>query len=316
MASDDRLQLYPHVGNRLPLNAQVHEVITDDGIRLRAMTAGHATAKGTVVVLNGRTDFLERYFEIADELVSRGFVFASFDWRGQGGSQRLRKDRMRGFVSSFGKYDKDLAAVMAKLVTQKCPAPYYALAHSTGGNILLRSLQEPTVFKKAVVTAPLLDFNFGPWPRSLAKSLAWLAVIVGLGWMYLPGLSRGPMLRHEFEGNPLTSDRHRWDRDITTVEMFPQITIGGPTFSWFRAALSSVAKLKSWPRAQLISCPALIVAASKEMVVDPKAAREFSERVPGVSFVQIKGSMHEILIEQDRYRQEFWAAFDSYINGA
>ncbi len=314
MVSSDALQLYPHAGNRLPKNAEVHDVVTDDGILLRAMTAGEAGSKGTVVVLNGRTDFMERYFETADDLISRGFVFASFDWRGQGGSQRLRRDRMRGYVSSFGKYDRDLNAVIAKLVKQKCPAPYYALAHSTGANILLRSLRGQTPFSKVVVTAPLLDFIFKPWPRGIAKALAWLAVLTGLGWMYLPGRSRGPMLRNEFDNNPLTSDRARWDRDSTTLEKFPQIATGGPTFSWFRAALSSVARLKKWPRSKLIACPVLIVAAGRELVVDPKAAREFSEQVPGVSFVQIKGAMHEILMEQDRYRQEFWAAFDSYLS--
>jgi lysophospholipase len=313
MAPGDPLQLYPHAGNHLPHNAEVCEITTADGIRLRAMTAGTAGSKGTVVVLNGRTDFLERYFETAEDLIARGFVFVSFDWRGQGGSQRLLKDRMRGYVTSFRKYDKDLEAVMTELVVRKCPAPYFALAHSTGGNVLLRSLREPTLFSRAVVTSPLLDFIYRPWPRKIAKVLAWVFVLSGFGWMYLPGRKRGPLLRKEFDGNPLTSDPGRWDRDITTTEKFPQLCVGGPTFSWFRAALSSVATLKSWSRSRLISCPVLIVAPSREHVVDPKAARDFSERVPGVSFVQISGSLHEILMEKDRYRQEFWAAFDSFL---
>jgi lysophospholipase len=304
MAAGDPLQLYPHAGNRLPRHAKVHEIVTKDGVRLRAMTAGEAGPKGTVVLLNGRTECLERYFETADEIVSRGFTYASFDWRGQGGSQRLRSDPLRGYVSSFGRYDRDLQAVMTQLVIQHCPAPYYALAHSTGGLVLLRSLRKPSWFSKVVVTSPLIDFIYKPWPRG---------VVTGLGWLYLPGRKSGPLQRSEFEGNPLTSDRARWDRDITTLERFPQLALGGPTFAWFRAAFSSMRALKTWPRTTLIACPVLIVAASKEFVVDPKAARAFSEQVPGVSFMQISGAMHEILMERDVYRKQFWAAFDSYL---
>ena len=41
------------------------------------------------VLLNGQTEFLEKYFEVIDELRGRGFAVAALDWRGQGGSGRL-----------------------------------------------------------------------------------------------------------------------------------------------------------------------------------------------------------------------------------
>ena len=44
---------------------------------------------GTCVLLNGQTEFIEKYFEVIDELRGRGFAVATMDWRGQGGSGRM-----------------------------------------------------------------------------------------------------------------------------------------------------------------------------------------------------------------------------------
>jgi lysophospholipase len=37
--------------------------------------------------------------------------------------------------------------------------------------------------------------------------------------------------------------------------------------------------------------------------------------VPGITFLQIAGSRHEIMMERDEFRKPFLAAFDSFISG-
>ncbi len=312
MSVFDTAQLYPHSSNRLPSNARCQFVESVDRMKIRVMTAGRDVPRGTVVVLPGRGDFIERYFETTQELIKRGFMVVCFDWRGQGGSQRLVRDRKRGYVKRFRHYDEDLNAVMTQIVAQ-CPAPYLGLGHSTGGHMLLRAVKEQSMFSRVVVISPLLDFNFGSWPRSVAVVLAHVVTGVGLGRMFLPGYRRGPMTRSEFPNNVLTSDQARWDRDMTTLEQFPELGVGGPTFAWFRAALISINRLKGWSRQELIACPTLIITAGQEQVVDPHAAREFCSRVAGASFMQIAGSRHEILMEKAEIRDQFWAAFDSFV---
>ncbi len=71
-------------------------VVTSDGIVLRAMSARVANSRGTVVILGGRADFMERYFETARDLMDMGYCVASVDLRGQGGSQRLTRNPMQG----------------------------------------------------------------------------------------------------------------------------------------------------------------------------------------------------------------------------
>ncbi len=69
------------------------------------------------VLLNGQTEFIEKYFEMIDELRGRGFAVATMDWRGQGGSSRMTKDSRKSFVGDFCEYDQDLDTLMNWIVT-------------------------------------------------------------------------------------------------------------------------------------------------------------------------------------------------------
>ncbi len=69
--------------------------ITAVGATLRAArfdAAPDVPARGTCILLNGQTEFIEKYFEVIDELRGRGFAVATMDWRGQGGSGRMTQD--------------------------------------------------------------------------------------------------------------------------------------------------------------------------------------------------------------------------------
>jgi lysophospholipase len=307
------MKLYPTLENRLPEGALCHDVVTSDGFHLRAMTVRQHRAKATIFVLNGRAEYVERYFETIGELAQRGYAVISFDWRGQGGSQRVLTDHMRGYIRSFADYDKDLAAVIGLAERLDFPEPHFALAHSTGGNILLRSLREKKWFKRAVITAPLLGLHFGNWPNTVVKLLTFATRLFALGWVYLPGYGRGPFKREEFPDNPLTSDRGRWNRDIATLEQHPELGIGGPTYGWLGATLKSIAELYNWPKKQGPTCPTMIIIAGRDAVVNSMDTREFVAKVPGFTLLSIDESRHEILMENNIIRQRFWAAFDTFM---
>jgi lysophospholipase len=307
------MKIFATVENPAPDGAVCHDVIASDGVHIRAIVARPFKAAATIFVLNGRADFSERYFETLKELMVRGFAVVTFDWRGQGGSQRLLRDPMRSYVKNFADYDKDLEAVVELARRLDFPEPFYALAHSTGGHNLLRALREKTYFERAIVSAPLLGLHFRGWPKPVVHILNFLTKISFLDWLYLPGLPRGPMKRSQFEGNPLTSDRVRWNRDMTTIENFPQLSLGAPTFGWLRATLKSLAELHRWPKKSGPTCPTMIIMAGQDKVVNNAGTRHFAERVPGISLLTIASSRHEILMENNQIREKFWAAFDSFM---
>jgi lysophospholipase len=290
-------------------------VRTRVGVLLRAMRAPLAGARGTVVVMGGRGDYMERYFETMRDMMARGFAVASFDFRGQGGSQRLLRNRWRGHIRSFRDFDEDLRAVMAGVVEPHCPKPYVAIAHSTGGNVLLRNLRQHDWFARAAVLAPLLGIHYGNWPRPAVRMLLFLAAATGLGWMFLPGHKRGPLRRDEFPGNPLSSDIARWRRDSGVLEAVPALGLGGATFAWLRAARASIAALQRIGPKDRLTCPVLLVVAGLDSVVDTEAMRRFARKAPGVSLVTIAESLHEVLFERDAVRDQFLAAFDRFVEG-
>ncbi len=57
------------------------------------------------------------------DLSERGFAVVTFDWRGQGGSHRLLKDRQRGYVRSFDDYSDDLDLILNQIALPDCPHP-------------------------------------------------------------------------------------------------------------------------------------------------------------------------------------------------
>lgn len=302
--------LHPTPENPLPPGAEGLELVTRDGLRLRAMRAVPPGARGTFVVLGGRGDFMERYFETARDLMARGFAVAAVDMRGQGGSERPRRQPFRDRTRSFAGFDEDVRTLMDDLVIPSCPPPYLALGHSTGAHVLLRVLRQHAWFERAVLVSPLIEILYGPWPKPMATLLVNAMWLAGLSDRFLPGVRKMPMGRDDFPDNPLTSDRRRWNRDSATLEIAPQLGLGGPTFGWLRAARKSIAGID---RMNKPKAPVLIVAAGADRVVGNEGIRRLARRVPGVALTFIPDSLHEILGERDEVRRQFLAALDSFL---
>jgi lysophospholipase len=307
------MELASTLDNPIPGGAVCSQVKTSDGFELRAMVARVSRSRGTVIILGGRADFIERYFETMQDLMSRGFCVASLDLRGQGGSQRLTRNPLRGHIDRFEQYDEDVRSFMTQVVLPDCPPPYYAIAHSTGGNVILRALRHRNWFKKCVLVSPLLGLRYGAWPLPVVRLLTFLATHLGLGWAYLPGQRHTPLGRGDFAGNPLTSDQRRWNRDCGVLESVPALGVGGPTYGWLRAAMKSIDLLSKLKAARELRCPVLIVAAGRDLVVDIEASYRMARSLPGISMVVIPEALHEIMLESDEVRAQFLAAFDAFV---
>jgi len=307
------MQLHLTADNPAPPGAVCQSVASTGGVYVRAMYALVDNPRGTVVLMGGRGDFMERYFETMRDLMALGFAVASFDFRGQGGSDRLLDDTRRGHIRDFRHLEEDLESVMSAIVEPYCPAPYYGLGHSTGGGVLLLALRHMKSFQRAAVIAPLVGLDYQGWPRPLVWALVTLFNGLGLGWTFLPGYRRGPLGRKDFPGNPLTSYQTRWDRDSGILEENPALGTGGPTFAWLKAARRGTKALAALSQKYHLTCPVMIVAAGKERVVSMDAMRRFAARVPHVSLVVIRESLHEVLAETDEVRNQFLAAFDAFI---
>ena len=291
-------------------------VKTPDGVNLRfARWEPPPGRKGTVVVLQGRTEFIEKYFETVRDLRARGFAVATFDWRGQGLSDRTLSDRRKGYVRNFSQYTTDLDAVMEQVVLPDCPPPIFALGHSMGGAIAIRACHDGSRwFERVVLSAPMIALPPGPL-RRVAGPLARVMRAIGRGGAYVPTGNATAAGKEDFVGNLVTSDPVRFARNAAVLEEEPALGIGSPTIAWVDAALRLMKRFAAPGYAGHIRQPILLVAAGRDEVVSTPAIETFGMNLLAGRHLILAGSKHEILQEQDHYRSQFWAAFDAFVPG-
>ena len=147
--------------NPVPNGAVAGTFNARGGIRIR-YARWDTTAErriGTICLFQGRAEFIEKYFETITDLRRRGFAVATMDWRCQGGSSRLLKNPAKGHAENFSQFDNDIRQFMVEIVLPDCPPPYYCLAHSMGGNLVLQLAQTKVCWwDRIVLTAPQIQF--------------------------------------------------------------------------------------------------------------------------------------------------------------
>ena len=289
---------------------------TSDRVALRYATFPKTGGppRGTICLLHGRTEFIEKYFETIADFQLRGFSVATFDWRGQGGSQRLIGNRRLGYVDSFDDYWTDLKSFHSTVLLPDCPPPYHLVAHSMGGLVALQAgIRDRMMFERIFMSSPMIGLNtpgFGPtgW-----ANLFDLLSLVGLGQLPVGRRDDKPGSKMSFAGNPITSDVARFSRMVDILRARPDLEIGKPTVRWSAAALRAMARaaMDDFPGA--IRIPVLMLAAARDEVVSTSATEQLGLRMRTGHHVVIPNARHELFMESDAIRAQVLAAFDAFI---
>lgn len=288
---------------------------TPDGAQLRVATfpaPRQDAQRGTVFLTSGRSEFIEKYFEVIQDLQNRDFNVVTMDWRGQGLSSRLLPVSEKGHITTFETYTADLRFVMDQVVRPKYKTPYLLMTHSMGGVPALQVLAEDnTDFIAAVLSAPMTRLFNAMAMRLFARALSRSAVKVGASRQSIPGVKEHSL---EFDGNILTSDpiRHKRFRELQAAA--PNATIGSPTYGWMKAATDAIDKIHDTQYMKNLHTPVLIVSAENDQLIDSTDHNLLANNNTNIHCLTINNAFHEILMEQDIYRNEFWAAFDDFID--
>jgi lysophospholipase len=302
--------------NPVPEGAVTGMLTTRDGVSIRyARWHPPPGRKGTVCLFQGRAEFIEKYFETVRELRNHGFAVATLDWRGQGGSQRALSDPRKGHVGDFSEYEIDAETFMTQIVLPDCPPPLFAIGHSMGGSVMLRLARRGNRwFDRIVLSAPLIRLagaRGSSYPRVAVKTMR----LAGMGSAYVPGGSSTPIAVGPFINNNATSDPVRYARTKAVLEAAPGLGIGSPTVSWLDAAYRAMAEFANPAFAGKIRQPLMLIAAGRDQVVSTAAIEEIAIRLRAGSHLIVAGSRHELMMEQDSYRGQFWAAFNAFVPG-
>ncbi|KCV80925.1 hypothetical protein ATO10_14779 [Actibacterium atlanticum] len=284
-----------------PEDARSFWLTARDGVRIRISLWGQAK-KGTVLLLPGRTEFVEKYGRVARILAARGYATLAIDWRGQGLADRLLDDPNKGHVTQFTDYQMDLDAVIAALPKLGLDADkLYLIAHSMGGCIGLRAVMEGLKVRAAVFSAPM-------WGLPVAKPLRLLAHTLshtGLGRLYVPGNEGATSYAATtpFEGNTLTSDAEALAFMQAQTTAHPELALGAPTLQWATEAFAEMAALEKMPSPDL---PAIGFTGADEEIVTNSAVKHRMARWSKGQYKDFPGARHEIMMERADVQNSFF----------
>jgi len=225
------------------------------------------------------------------------------------------RDHRKGHVAHFSEYDSDLETFMREVVLPDCPPPLFALANSMGATVMLRTAAKGhRWFDRMVLCAPMIrltNIPMLPVMPAVARTLR----LAGFGGSFIPGGGPACSASSPFLDNPVTSDPIRYARTAAIIEAEPALALGAPTIAWADSALRAMADFAKPAFPAKLRQPMLIIACGSDRLVSTVAIEQFGSRLRSGSHLVVAGARHEVMMELDLYRSQFWAAFDAFIPG-
>ena len=269
-------------------------------------------ARGTVFISPGRSEPIEKYYEVIRDLLARDFCVVAHDWRGQGLSARLLPDRLKCHARSAEEFLDDFQRLLDSF-EDRAPRPWLMLGHSMGAGLNLMTLMKGEQrISGALFVNPLLRLKTGKhalWTVSFQTD--W-QVNHGRGTDYIPEIFDDPF-EHTFENDALTHDRARYDVWREQLFACPHLAVGSPTWGWLHFALRLGETLLK-DKAKLlkkIRTPITLLVSGDDHIMNKAFAKPFAKKLGKATCVEIPGAEHEILIEADEYRNRALAEFDA-----
>lgn len=286
-----------------------------DGVKIRVCIWNKQSNLGTIILQSGRTEFIEKYYEVVKEFIDRGYCVAMFDWRGQGLSGRLSSDPFIGHVNKFSDYEIEFEEILKNVYIDKCPKPWIGMGHSMGG-CLVASLasQKPDIFDAIILCAPMLSIKM---PKLLELTILAIGELSKIGfrdkafptpdWKNRKGWHEIP-----FEENVVTSDLARYKRSGDLIKKNEKLAVGALSIGWGHESIKKTRNLYKSNWTKLITIPSLLLNASKDKLVNVIKNQEMCSKIKNISIANIKGE-HELLMEKDSIRNETWKEIDKFL---
>lgn len=257
---------------------------TRDGLELFRRDWPSDRARGTIVIVHGLGEHIDRYRHVAAALNDRGWSVVGYDHRGHG-----RSSGARGRLAAGDDLLFDLALVIDAVCSESA-GPVVLLGHSLGGLVAARFVaggvesKTPPWQRKVdalALSSPALGIAMSPLQRVLLSVLGPLApdlaVSNGLG---AGSVSRSATAVSIYESDPLVHDR-------VTARLTRFIVDGGEIVRGLASR---------WV------VPTLLLYAGSDLCVLPSASAAFAAAAPKgiVTAREFPSLFHEIFNEPEQ----------------
>ena len=267
--------------------------------------------KGTILLQQGHNEFIEKYYETIQEFLDRNFNVISFDWRGQGMSDKMINNENKQYIEDFNVHDSDLEFIVDKFIKINFNEPLIGVGHSMGGCILLSSLlNDENRFDSMILSAPMLGFKNEIILTSLLPLINLFFKKTSYFLLSKPNMGK----ETPFSENELTNDPIRYERTLKLIRQKPNIRLWGVTNAWVNAAKKRLLLIRKKILEKEIKTNALIFNSINDKVVDSNKIIEICQKLKNCKIINIPETKHEIFMEKNPHRNLMWSEIDDFLN--
>jgi lysophospholipase len=225
------------------------------------------SAKGSILFLQGRADFYEKYLDVMAHWHRAGWQVTGSDWRGQGGSGRLGADAVTGHIDDYGTWVDDLALLWERWKAET-PGPHVLAGHSMGGHLVLRAAAEGRVDPDGIIlAAPMLGFAASVLPvpvmHLIAKVMTWVGDPRRPAWKW----SDKPGVPPDSRAGLLTHDAMRYQDELFWREKRPELVMGPGSWGWVERGYASTRLLFVPGVLEAVRMPVLMLGTDNDKLV-------------------------------------------------
>lgn len=156
--------------------------------------------KAVLVIAHGFGEHMDRYANVVNAAVPRGFAVYGPDHRGHG-----RSEGYRALIDKHEYLLDDLDQVFAIAAAAHPGIPVFLIGHSMGGNIALASaLRNPGRLRGLVLSGPAVTtFGVPKAMQIIARILGRIVPKLGVRKLSSAGVSRDPAVVAAYDADPL-----------------------------------------------------------------------------------------------------------------
>ena len=268
--------------------------------------------KGVIVISHGFTESIRKYYESIYYMLQAGYSVWGEDHRGHGNSFRYNENPYVVHVLRFEDYVLDLKYLTETLVKPASgELPLYLYCHSMGGCIgawLIES--EPRLFRKAVLSSPMLGLSFGKIPTGVVYAGAMIKSMNGRKMEPPQPVNAFPDA--DFENSCDSSEcRYHYFHRMRERDRGLQVT--SASMGWGTEAVKACRRVKSRTQTRRIQIPVLLFQAGNDTVVENAAQDLFQSRVKTCMIQRIPNVKHEIFMTDSEVLIPYWTKIFEFL---
>lgn len=268
--------------------------------------------KGVIVISHGFTESIRKYAESIFYMLQAGYEVWGADHRGHGKSYRSNSNPFVVHTDRFEDYVLDLKHLVDTRVRPAAgELPLYLFCHSMGGCVGAWTVETyPELFKKAVLSSPMLGLRFGKIPLPVAAVVATLKSIGEKGKEPLSPVTEFKRERFEDSASNAETRFNYYNSQRLADE---KLQTCAPSTSWGREAIRACRRVCSGKEVAKIKIPVLLMQAGGDTVVHNPSQDAFAAGAANCELVTTPGMKHELFMSDTETLVPYWEKIFAFL---